>query len=84
MTMTSSARTAVDQPDDRSKGNTCQMRMAVACWARIFDRRGDVLLLVAAWTCHAAIWYSWVTPPRTCFRRIRCSARFISGGRVGA
>ena len=29
MAMTSSARTAVDQPDDRSKGNTCQMRIAV-------------------------------------------------------
>jgi hypothetical protein len=27
--------------------------------------------------CHAAIWYSWVTPPRTCFRRTRCSARSI-------
>ncbi len=40
-------------------------------------------LLVAVWVCQAAIWYSWVTPPRTCFRRIRCSARLISGGRVG-
>jgi hypothetical protein len=40
--------------------------------------------LEAAWTCHAAVWYSWVSPPRTCFRRIRCSARLISGGWVGA
>jgi hypothetical protein len=32
--------------------------------------------------CQAAIWYSCVSPPRTCFRRIRCSARLISGGRV--
>jgi len=23
---------------------------------------------------------SWMSPPRTCFRRIRCSARLISGG----
>jgi hypothetical protein len=34
--------------------------------------------------CHAAIWYSYVSPPRTCFRRIRCPARLISGGRVPA
>lgn len=35
--------------------------------------------------CQAAIWYSWVSPPRTCFRRIRCSARLIgSGGWVSA
>jgi hypothetical protein len=31
--------------------------------------------------CQAAIWYSCVRPPRTCFRRIWCSARLISGGR---
>src|SRR5947208_1886904 len=31
---------------------------AAACWTRIFDRRGDVVLLEAAWTCHAAVWYS--------------------------
>ena len=39
-------------------------------------------LLLAAWGCQAAIWYSCVSPPRTCFRRIRCPARLISGGRV--
>jgi hypothetical protein len=43
---------------------------------------GDLRLAVAAWSCQAAIWYSWVSPPRTCFRRIRCSARLIFGGRV--
>ena len=32
--------------------------------------------------CQAAIWYSLVSPPRTCFRRIRCSARLSCGGRV--
>ena len=55
-----------------------------ACGARIHDRGGDLLPLVAAWGCQAAIWYSWVSPLRTCFRRIRCSARLICGGRVGA
>ena len=30
----------------------------------------------------AAIWYSCMSPPRTCLRRIRYSARLISGGRV--
>ena len=55
------------------------------CWARIHDRGGDLLLLVAAWGCQAAIWYSCVSPPRICCRRIRCSARSIgSGGRVSA
>lgn len=39
-------------------------------------------LLAAVWGCQAAIWYSCVSPPRTCFRRIRCSARLICGGRV--
>ena len=28
-------------------------------------------LLAAVWGCQAAIWYSCVSPPRTCFRRIR-------------
>jgi hypothetical protein len=32
--------------------------------------------------CHAAISYSYVSPLKTCFRRIRCSARLISGGPV--
>jgi acetyl-CoA C-acetyltransferase len=32
---------------------------------------GDLRLPVAAWSCQAAIWYSWVSPPRTCFSRIR-------------
>jgi hypothetical protein len=32
----------------------------------------------------AAIWYSCVSPPRTCFRQIWYSARLISGGRVPA
>ncbi len=54
------------------------------CGARIHDRGGDLLLLAAAWDCHAAIWYSCVSPPRTCLRRIRRSARLISGGRVPA
>ena len=53
-----------------------------SCWARIHDRSGDLRLRVAAWGRQAAIWYSCVSPPRTCFRRIRCSARLISGGRV--
>ena len=39
---------------------------------------------VTAWGCQAAIWYSCVSPPRTCFRRIRCSARLISGGLWGS
>ena len=39
-------------------------------------------LLVAVWGCQAAILYSCVSPPRTCFRRIRCSARLICGGRA--
>jgi len=52
------------------------------CGARIHDRGGDLLPLVAAWGCQAAIWYSCVSPPRTCFRRIRYSARLICGGRV--
>jgi nicotinamidase-related amidase len=43
---------------------------------------GDLRLPVAAWSCQAAIWYSCVSPPRTCFRRIRYSARLIFGGRV--
>ena len=32
--------------------------------------------------CQAAIRYSCVSPPGTCLRRIRCSARLLSGGRV--
>ena len=47
-------------------------RRAQACGARIYDRGGDLLLLVGAWGCHAAIWYSCVSPLRSCFRRIRC------------
>lgn len=39
---------------------------------------------VMAHGCHAAIWYSCVNRPRTCFRQIRCSARLICGGRVPA
>jgi Fe-S cluster biogenesis protein NfuA len=46
-----------------------------ACGARICDRGGDLLLLAAGRGRQAAIWYSCVSPPRTCFRRIRCSAR---------
>jgi hypothetical protein len=38
----------------------------------VFSRRRVV--------CQAAIWYSWVSPPRTCFRRIRCSVRLIGSG----
>src|SRR6266487_32873 len=52
------------------------------CGARIHDRGGDLRLLVTAWGCQAATWYSLVSPPMTCCRRIRCSARLISGGRV--
>jgi NADPH:quinone reductase-like Zn-dependent oxidoreductase len=55
-----------------------------ACGARIHDRGGDLLLLAAGRGRQAAIWYSCVSPPRTCFRRIRYSARLISGGRVSA
>jgi hypothetical protein len=55
-----------------------------ACWARIHDRGGDLLLLAAGPGRQAAMWYSCVSPPRTCFRRIRYSARLISGGRVSA
>src|SRR5271166_5544985 len=51
------------------------------CWARIHDRGGDLRLLLAAWACQAATWYSCVSPPRTCSRRIRCSARLVCGGR---
>ena len=48
--------------------------MAMTC---VFSRRRVV--------CQAAIWYLWVSPPRTCFRRIRCSVRLIgSGGWVSA
>jgi hypothetical protein len=54
------------------------------CGARIHDRGGDLLLLAAGRGRQAAIWYSCVSPPRTCFRRIRYSARLISGGRVSA
>jgi len=39
-------------------------------------------LLEAGRGYQAAIWYSCVSPSRTCFRRIRCSARLISDGRV--
>ena len=41
-----------------------------ACWARIHDRGGNLRLLIAAWACHAAVWYSCVSPPKTCFRRV--------------
>ena len=34
--------------------------------------------------CHAAIWYSYMSPPRTCLRRIRCSARLTYGGQQPA
>jgi hypothetical protein len=44
------------------------------CRARIRDRGGDLPLLVPAWYRQAATWYSQVSPLRTCFRRIRCSA----------
>jgi hypothetical protein len=57
---------------------------ALPCWARIHDRGGELLHLVVARGCQAAIWYSCVSPPRTCFRRIRYLARLISGGRVSA
>jgi hypothetical protein len=64
---------------------TGSLDAAVAsCGARIHDRGGDCSFAVDAWACHAAIWYSFVSPPRTRFRRIRCSARLISGGRMGA
>ena len=39
------------------------------CGARIHDRGGDLPLLLAAWGCHTAIWYSCVSPLRTCLRR---------------
>ena len=55
---------------------------ALPCRARIHDRGGDLRLLVTAWRCQAATWYSCVSPPRTCFRRIRYSARLICGGRL--
>jgi hypothetical protein len=52
------------------------------CPARIHDRDGELRLLVAAKGCQGAIWYSCVNPLRTCFQRIRYSARLISVGRV--
>jgi hypothetical protein len=61
---------------------TChRSRRCTASRARIHDRGGDLRLLGAAWACQAAIWYSCVSPPRTCCRWIRCSARLISGCR---
>ena len=65
-------------------GHKRYIEVKTTCGARIHDRGGDLLLLAAAWGCQAAIWYSCVSPPRTCLRRIRCSARLICGGRVGA
>ena len=56
---------------------TRKMFGGLACGARIHDRGGDLLLLAAGRGRQAAIWYSCVSPPRTCFRRIRCSARLI-------
>jgi len=67
-------------PIDASSGE--QVRHRLSCEARIHDRGCDLLRLVGAWGCHAAIWYSCVSPLRTCLRRVRCSARLISGGRV--
>jgi len=60
------------------------VRLEEPGWARIPDRGGDLRLVETAWGCQAAIWYSCVSPPRTCFRRIWCSARLISGGRLSA
>jgi 3-hydroxyisobutyrate dehydrogenase len=54
----------------------------VACGARIHECGCDLLLFVVAHGCQAAIWYSCVRPPSTCFRRSRCSARSICGGRA--
>jgi hypothetical protein len=53
-----------------------------SCWVEYTIVGDDLRLPVAAWSCQAAIWYSCVSPPRICFRRIRCSARLIFGGRV--
>ena len=61
-------------------GHVCS-RGAQPCGARIHDRGGDLLLLAAGRDRQAAIWYSCVRPSRTCFRRIRYSARLISCGR---
>ena len=46
-------------------------RCGRSCWVRIYDRGRDLLHLVAARGGQAAISYSCVSPPRTCFRRIR-------------
>ena len=69
-------RAAQNQPDRIAAPYADgQVLRAGACGARIRDCGADLLLLAAAWGCHAAIWYSCVSPPRTCLRRIRCSAR---------
>jgi hypothetical protein len=75
-------RTAADPADDPRAGTAPGGRES--CWARIYGCGGELLLLLAAWGCHAATWYSCVSPPRTCCRRIRYSARLISGGWVSA
>ncbi len=54
----------------------------LACGARIRECDCDLLLFATAHGCQAAIWYSWVRPPRICFRWTRCSARSICGGRA--
>jgi hypothetical protein len=53
----------------------------LSCGARIREYGCELLLFVMTPGCQAATWYSCVRPPRTCFRRTRCSARSICGGR---
>jgi len=57
---------------------------AAACGARIREFGCDLLLLVRAHGCQAAISYCLMSPSSTCFRRIWCSARLICGGGVWA
>jgi hypothetical protein len=54
-----------------------ELEYTIAAVTCVFSERRPV--------CQAAIWYSCVSPPGTCLRRIGCSARLIgSGGRVSA
>ena len=52
------------------------------CWARIHDHGGDLLILVAAWGCQAAIWYSCVSPPRISLSRCELAVGPVRPGCV--
>ena len=70
------------QLPDRGRGRT-EWIISVCLPARL-EYSIVALACLFSWrraACHAAIWYSCVRPPRTCFRRIWYSARLISGGR---